>query len=167
MSEFRYGHGMSKPIKSQQTGTEYSDYTRRARAMIKFIRAIGRTTGSKSDPKYLELVRPDETSFADITTLQDVIADEFEIMCRPGTIGRIKLFRFVKRAASVSRSDFGNFWREHHGEHMKATAAFAKYIGRYVQNHAVAADSKATETMTDYDCVEEFWLERLGDLGRL
>jgi hypothetical protein len=122
---------------------------------------------SLSDPKYLELVRPDETSFADVATLQDVIADEFEVMRRPETIGPIKLFRFIKRAASVSRSDFGHFWREHHGKHMTATAAFVKYIGRYVQNHAIAADSKATETMTDYDCVEEFWLEQLGDLGRL
>lgn len=232
------GMTWQSPYSRSRHEKNYSEYKQRARAMIKFIRTIGRTAGSTlsheefvqhhssshltlfeqcpefirrvqdyvqnfividagrlaplripalqidhdslievwwhsvaemekslSDPKYLELVRPDETSFADVTTLRDVIADEFEVMRRPEAIGPIKLFRFVKRAASVSRSDFGDFWREHHGEHLATSAAFAKYIGRYVQDHSIAADSKTTETMTDHDCVEEFWLEQLADLS--
>ena len=129
--------------------------------------SVAELESSLQDSKYLELVRPDETSFADVSGLRDVIASEHEIMRSPQSSGHIKLFTFIKRRADSSPRQFREYWQENYVQRLQEVAALSRYARRYVQNHAVPLDHEPTTTMTDYDCVDEFWFDSLEDLGRL
>jgi hypothetical protein len=128
--------------------------------------SVAEMENSLHDAKYLELVRPDETSFADVAGLRDVIASEVEILRGAGASGLFKVFTWVKRATGSNPGEFRQYWQAF-AERLRKIAALSQYARRFVQNYAVPLDHDPTGTLTDYDCVDEFWFDSLGDVENL
>jgi hypothetical protein len=61
-----------------------------------------------NEPRYLELVRPDEARFNDLAKLIVLMTDEKVIFEGPG--GTLKAFDFVKRKDGISRQEFCEQW---------------------------------------------------------
>lgn len=87
-----------------------------------------------------------------------------EAVVKEGQSGPVKLFRFVERAATVSKADFETSWVGSHAQPDLGIPALAGSVLRYVQNHALPAERPAGWGLKS-DCVEEFWFENRQSLA--
>jgi hypothetical protein len=119
-----------------------------------------------AQPRYLEIIRPDEHRFADgqravmhYTTEIPVVGDE-----ATGT----KVFYFRRRRAGLSRDEFQRAWRTEFADTLVSNNAFGGAVARYVQNHAMGESRHPDGTSTKfYDVIDELSIRSAGALGLL
>lgn len=121
--------------------------------------------GAFQEPRYMELIRPDEHQFGDVAGAWGLATHETSIMEQEDFKGLIKLFVFVKRADAVSPAVFQQLWRRYCAEQLRPSVAFCTKIGRYVENWVSQDPAEALPGMKPYDLVAEFWLEALDDVA--
>jgi len=73
----------------------------------------------------------------------------------------IKLIVLVKRNAAMSPTEFHEYWRTQHAHKVRSIAASAKYIRRYVQAHALAAQYAMRDPA--FDGTAEIWFDSVQD----
>ena len=81
----------------------------------------------------------------------------------------IKLTFCITRLPHLSRAEFQDYWRNHHGPLVKSFQDALK-IRRYVQLHALPDELSAglrgpRDAPQGYDGIAELWLERIEDLS--
>lgn len=73
----------------------------------------------------------------------------------------IKLIVVVKRHPAMTPAEFHAYWRTQHAVKVRALAATARYVRRYVQAHILDAEYEAGEPA--YDGTAELWFDSVAD----
>jgi hypothetical protein len=116
------------------------------------------------EPRYMELVRPDEARFNDLTKLIVLMTEEEVIF--DGSEGRLKVFDFIKRRDGINRDEFLEKWSRH-GSRLAADAQYRDLIAKRIQNSALPNDGDAFAAAAAYDGVAELWVSSFEVLARL
>jgi uncharacterized protein (TIGR02118 family) len=83
------------------------------------------------------------------------------VVTEPGAPPVIKLIVVVKRNAAMSPADFHRYWRTEHATKVRALAACARYVRRYVQAHTL--DSEYAGGEPAFDGTAELWFDSVAD----
>jgi uncharacterized protein (TIGR02118 family) len=73
----------------------------------------------------------------------------------------IKLIVAIRRNPSMSPAQFHTYWRTVHAVKVRALAATARYIRRYIQAHTLESEYAAGEP--SYDGTAELWFDSVAD----
>jgi len=116
------------------------------------------------DPDYLRYIRPDEDRFVDVSRSTIVYAEERVMLDGPETA--IKYLAFVRRRLDLTQEQFSQYWQERHAAFALGTAAFGRYVRRYVQNHGRAELSRGMTRSgytADFAGVTQLWFDSVSD----
>jgi hypothetical protein len=118
-----------------------------------------------AEPRYLEIVRPDEHRFAGRGA---VMHYTHEARVLPGEASKRKIFYFRRRRADLSREDFQRAWKTRFFEAFTDNPVFGDVASRYVQNHTLTEaehpDGHATKF---FDVIDEVFLREPSSLAHL
>ena len=110
-----------------------------------------------SEPRYLEIVRPDEGRFADEANAVFHYTHEITVQAGEPTVN--KLFLFRRRKPGLSREAFQSLWRCHFTEIIADSAVWRSAVAGCVQNHVLPA---ALQPLGDdprlFDLIDEVFL---------
>ena len=123
--------------------------------------------GAFQEPRYLEIIRPDELAFGDVPGAWGVTAQETLVMERNGFSGLIKLFIFLKRPVRTPHAAFRSRWQAIREHQLSPATAFHTHVGRFVENWVSQDPAESLPGMKPYDLVAELWLESLQDVAQL
>lgn len=115
------------------------------------------------EPRYLELVRPDEAKFNDLAKLIVLMTEEKVIFDGPTSC--LKAFDFIKRQDGISRDEFLEKWARH-GSRLAADAQYRSFVAKRTHNLALANDADAFAPAAAYDGVAELWVNSFEVLDR-
>lgn len=110
-----------------------------------------------SEPKYWELVRPDEDKFSNSTRLLCVGTQERIIWTQIGQ-GVHKLFRFLVSRTGTEIDDEAKLYREDMVQTKLDHYKKIDTVYRYIQNWPLKQAQAAFTSLMPIFCVEEFWL---------
>ena len=113
------------------------------------------------EPRYLEIIRPDELSFGDVAGVWGVATQDTLITERWGFSGLIKIFCFLKRKDIIGHSEFLSRWRDCCDRRLTSAHAFCKLAGRFVENVVAQDPGKSLPGTRAFDVVAELWFESL------
>jgi hypothetical protein len=119
------------------------------------------------EPRYGEIIRPDEEKFANQENLLVHLVTEETVLPSKGEAPRIKRFRFLRRKPGISREDFLRHWREAHTPLLMSGAVFADVLKKHVRNHRLPSETDPFGGAAVYDGIDEFWFDSLEDVARL
>jgi hypothetical protein len=118
-----------------------------------------------AEPRYLEIVRPDEHRFAGRGA---VMHYTHEARVLPGGASKRKIFYFRRRRADLTREEFQLAWKTRFFEAFTNIEGFGEVASRYVQNHTLTEaehpDGQATKF---FDVIDEVFLREPASLARL
>jgi hypothetical protein len=117
------------------------------------------------EPRYYEIIRPDELAFGDVAGAWGVATRESNIVERPDKSGRIKLFVFLKRKNGFSHEDFALQWRELRDRRLLPAKAFRATVLRMDENWVTQDPAESLPGMKAYDLVVELWLDSQRDVA--
>jgi hypothetical protein len=126
---------------------------------------IGEVRRAFQEPRYFEIIRPDELTFGDVDGVWGVVANESTIMEKSGFSGLIKIFMFLKRSDVISPSEFLQRWRDERNRRLMEARAFRSRVGRFVENQVELDPAQSLPGMMTYNLVAEFWFESLSHVG--
>jgi len=111
-----------------------------------------------AEPRYLEIVRPDEHRFAGPGAVMHYTFEARVSDFDPSVAGR-KIFYFRRRRAGITREDFQAAWRTHFFDALCANRALPRIAMKYVQNHALpeAAHPDGGDRKF-FDVIDELWI---------
>lgn len=119
------------------------------------------------EPRYLEIVRPDEHRFADGAGAVMHYTHEVSIVPHHTLIARNKAFYFRRRRTHLSREAFQVAWRTRYASALSASSASQDVFSKYVQNHTLPEADHPDGTATRYfDVIDEMFLRAPDTLGR-
>jgi len=118
------------------------------------------------NPKYMEIIRPDELSFGDVAGAWGVLTRDTVVMERPGFSGRIKLFAFLKRDGRSNHAQFAQRWQESGQRKLEGSKAFKRLVGRWTENWVTQDPAEAAPGMRDYDLVVELGFDSLQEVAQ-
>jgi hypothetical protein len=117
------------------------------------------------EPRYMEILRPDELAFGDVPGAWGVVTEEARVMERSGFAGLVKLFAFIKRADGTPHATFQTRWGEGRSQRLMLAKSFRTRIGRYVENWVSQDPAEALPNAKPYDLIAELWLDSLNDVA--
>ena len=119
-----------------------------------------------AQPRYLEVLRPDEHRFADGANA--VMHYTVEVPIAAGGPTGTKVFYFRRRRPGLTREAFQNEWRTRFADALIANNRFEQVAARYVQNHAMSEAEHPDGTLPKFfDVVDEISLRSAGALSAL
>lgn len=118
------------------------------------------SVGFFEDPKYLEVIRPDELNFLSTKDCTAVFAREHVIKDGPRT--GVKMISFLTRAGHLSHDQFLEHWLTRHAPLVRNAEPFWRRLRRYVQNHCIPELSRAMLVdgkVETFSGVTELWFD--------
>ena len=116
-------------------------------------------------PRFMTVLRPDESNFADTARAMMHYTDEHEV--KAGTSTSTKVFYLRRRAPHLTRAEFQERWLVEFPA-LVASLPFDELVTRYVQNHVQAEELHPDGSAERYyDVIDEFWLVSLAALDTL
>jgi uncharacterized protein (TIGR02118 family) len=117
------------------------------------------------EPKFAELVVPDEKQFLDVSGTVILLMSQHLIYQRPGAPihGGVKLFELPARRREMTRSECHRHWRDIHAPLVLGSADMIKPLRRYVQSHSLEDGAAGLPPMR-YDGMAELWFDTIDDL---
>jgi uncharacterized protein (TIGR02118 family) len=118
-----------------------------------------------AEPKFQELVSPDEVKFLEVPKTVILAMTEQTIYQRTAASihGGIKLFEMPARRREMSRLECHRYWRDIHAPMVLGSAEMIKRLRRYVQAHSLDDGAAGLQPMR-YDGLAELWFDNVGDL---
>ena len=110
------------------------------------------------EPRYFEILRPDELAFGDVEGVWGVTTNDFPVMERDGFSGHVKMFIFLKRKTGLTHAQFLAQWHDIRDQRL-ITAKIFRHVGRFVENRNTQDPAERLPGMRDYDLVAELWFE--------
>lgn len=110
-----------------------------------------------SEPRYLEVIRPDEGRFGSFQDFFVLMAQEMWVLPRRDATARIKTFSFLKRRTGTSEAQFLEFWRQTYGPRLTNSGAFKQHVKGYLQNHIIPGNPFGAGATDTFDGVDEIW----------
>ena len=115
-----------------------------------------------AEPRYLEIVRPDEHRFAGRGA---VMHYTHEARASTGETSVHKMFFFRRRRAGLSRDEFQQAWKTRFFDAFLENSEFGGAATRYVQNHTLPeADHPDGGATKFFDVIDEIFLREPGSL---
>ncbi len=113
-----------------------------------------------AEPKYKEIIYPDEVKFLDVDKTIVLVANEHLIYHRPNAAihGGIKLFELPVRREGMTRSQFHRYWRDVHAPIVLGCPQTMEFLRRYVQSHSLEEPVPGMKPMP-YDGMAELWFD--------
>ncbi len=119
-----------------------------------------------AEPRYLEIIRPDEGRFAD--EAHALFHYTHEIPITDGTPNSHKLFFFRRRRSGLTRAEFQSRWRSAFTEIVAESKTWTNIVLGCVQNHALPEHLQPLGTDPRcYDIIDEIFLPGAADLASL
>jgi hypothetical protein len=120
-----------------------------------------------AEPRYLEIVRPDEHRFAGPGAVMHY-THEARTAAGAVAIPAYKIFYFRRRRAGLSRDEFQAAWRTRFFDALTGNRNFASVAAGYIQNHTLPeADHPDGHAAKFFDVIDEISLRTPASLGRL
>ncbi|MGO9047019.1 MAG: EthD domain-containing protein [Xanthobacteraceae bacterium] len=118
-----------------------------------------------AEPKFQELVSPDEKKFLEVTQTVILAVTEHTIYQRTSASihGGVKLFEMPARRREMSRPECHRYWRDTHAPLVMGTTEMVKPLRRYVQAHCLEDGAAGLPPMR-YDGLAELWFDSVDDL---
>ncbi|HUN99130.1 MAG TPA: EthD domain-containing protein [Bradyrhizobium sp.] len=117
------------------------------------------------EPRYMEIIRPDEGKFADLAGSTLFVAEE--IVMHPGKATPIKLIGALKPKAGMSVPDFHAYWKGTHGTVVKSVPEFMRHVRKYAQSHAIAGSIPGFPAGPQmFEGVAELWFDSVEEVGK-
>lgn len=128
-------------------------------------------TTAFNEPRFVELVGPDDAKFIDREQVAIMVTNEIEKIPLNGVPG-VKLSVAIKRREGMSFQEFDDYWNHIHGEIVTSVPEFTRHVRRYVQSHWVAEYSGAGDKSklamewhrAPYDGIAELWFDSIRDM---
>jgi uncharacterized protein (TIGR02118 family) len=122
-----------------------------------------------AEPKFEELVYPDELLFIDHSRTAILVLTEHLVYARPGAAlhGGLKLFEVPVRPAHMTRTECQQHWRTVHAPMVLDTPSMVASMRRYSQSHTLpdeALSDVAGIGAMKYDGLAELWFDSRDDL---
>ena len=119
-----------------------------------------------SEPKFEEVVFPDEEKFLDRDKTEILVLTEHLVYQRPGAPihGGVKLFEVPVRREGMTRNECHRYWYDVHGPMVLDTPSMVANMRRYVQSHTVDDDAFSMIGPMRYDGLAELWFDTADDL---
>lgn len=111
-----------------------------------------------SVPRYVELIRPDEARFNDLTQLVVLATVEETVQGGRGQPASFKAFDVIRRRADIDRATFAARWKGH-VELLKTRPAFRDAVRKIVINRAVPDAENPFGQPANFDGVAEYWFD--------
>ena len=118
-----------------------------------------------AEPKFAELVAPDELEFLDVGKTVILVTDETTVYERAGAplTGGVKLFELAVRRKGTSRAECHRYWSRTHGPLVLASDQMTRHIVRYNQCHSLDDAVSGVPPMR-YDGMAELWFDGMAEL---
>lgn len=116
-----------------------------------------------AEPRYLELVRPDEPRFANPDRMVAAFTTEATVLDR-GAPGPVKLMRFLAAGATIDEADFIGQWQAHYGDAVRSNGDLSALPVKYVQNWSTPRASNPFPLARNFVGVDELWFDTVEDL---
>ncbi len=111
-----------------------------------------------SESKYLELIRPDEKRFADLSSVLVMFSEECKIY-DSGSPADLKYFRLLFRDARTDSELFKNIWHEKYASAIKNNSSIRQFSSMYIQNRLSDNDKNPFSMSSPLSGIDEFRLE--------
>jgi hypothetical protein len=116
------------------------------------------------EPRYLEIIRPDEGRFANEAGA--LMHYTHEQVIREGSPTQLKVFYFRRRHPKLTRAAFQSAWAEAFPAALGVELGSTPHIARYVQNQVLAqSEHPDGESPSYYDVLDEFCVHDLAGFG--
>ena len=133
-----------------------------------WFKDIETMTVAFNEPKFVDLVGPDDVQFIDRTAVSIMVTREFEKIPLNGS-PQVKLAVVIKRRQGMTFQEFDRYWLGRHAEVVLGVPEFTRHVRRYVQAHLVpeytgAGDTSKLATQWDvaaYDGIAELWFDSI------
>lgn len=109
-----------------------------------------------AEPRYLELVRPDEPRFANPDRMVAAFTTETTLI-EKSDHGAVKLFRFLAATPGISDADFTDRWQNEYGVTVTGNPRLQDNIAKYVQNWSTPPASNPFPLARPFVGVDQFW----------
>lgn len=109
-----------------------------------------------SEPRYLEVLRPDEMRFADLSRLICAATEE-RLIWDQGEAGSRKIIRLVAAHPGQNLESAEAFWKHEYPKRIRPAGRGRSRIRRYVQSWPAAGAQGILPSLLPLFCVEEFW----------
>jgi uncharacterized protein (TIGR02118 family) len=118
-----------------------------------------------AEPKYRELIYPDELKFLDLDNMVILVTNEYPVYQRPNAPihGGVKLFELPVRREGMTRTQCHQYWKDVHGPMVLDCPQMIEPLRRYVQSHSLEEPLPGIEAMR-YDGMAELWFDSREDL---
>lgn len=118
------------------------------------------------EPRYLEIIRPDEGRFADEARAR--LHYTHEIAITEGSQISYKAFYLRHRRAGMNRAEFQSRWRSAFTEIVAESSVWSKVVVGCIQNHVLPEELHPFGDESGYyDLIDELFLRDPSDLARL
>jgi hypothetical protein len=114
------------------------------------------------EPRYLEVIRPDEARFNDLPSLIVLPVDEHAMGDAAAARGDVKLFDVMKRRPDIDRETFVARWKAHL-ELLSSRVGYRELVRGAVLNVSVADSRNPFGHPAAYDGVMEVWVDNFAD----
>jgi len=115
------------------------------------------------EPRYMEIIRPDEGKFADLAGSTLFVAEEIVMHSERAT--RFKLVACVKPKAGMSSAEFHRYWKETHGPTVKSVPEFMRHLRKYVQSHAISGSIPGFPAApSQFEGVADLWFDSVEEV---
>lgn len=111
-----------------------------------------------SEPRYLELVRPDEPRFANPERMIAAFTKE-QVVSEKRLPGTVKLFRFLESAEGVGPTNFQTEWKHAYADRLVSDEALHTLVVRYLHNWSVPIDQTPFPLARTFAGVDQLWFE--------
>ncbi len=162
-------------VRYEQNHRLPSDYERDANgpgfdgATVQWLESIESFYGFVREPKYAELIAPDEATFLDreSITLLFTEDDDVKIEGRRGD-AEVKLLALLKRKQGITAADFHRHWAGAHASIFADTPEIARHILAYHQSHRLEKDyERDAQGPPGFDGLAEQWYTELSDFQQM
>ncbi len=133
--------------------------------------SIDTMTAAFNEPRFIEIVGPDDAKFLDREATSILVTHEIEKIPLNGA-PLIKLSVVIKRRDGMSFEAFDHYWNHTHGGIVTSVPEFTRHVRRYVQSHLVTEYTGAGDTSkltsqwgkAAYDGIAEIWFDSITDM---
>lgn len=147
--EFRnYLKGYIQNLAVDPPGEQHGLFSNLDAVVSLWFENVDQLVKAYSEPKYLDLIRPDEPRFANLNTLIVSRVSE-EVVWDDGDSGTLKYIRFLPSGGCFDQS---------RPEFTEVNGDIRRHIKKYVRNWPDGSAVDIFPSMLEVHCVEEFWI---------
>jgi len=163
-------------VRYEQNHRLVSDYDRDANgpagfdgATVQWLESMAGFYGFVREPKYAELIAPDEETFLDRESITLLFTDDDDVKIEgKRSDASVKLLALLKRKQGIAAAEFHRHWSGPHASIFTDTPEIARHILAYHQSHRLEKDYRRdTDGSQGFDGLAEQWYTELSEFQQM